>query len=138
MFLPLTIFLISFSPFSSSPSHAKDTLTTADMLTDNQTLVSAGGIFELGFFTETISGYHYLGIWFKADATKVVWVGNRDIAILDSSGVLQIRSGNLLLSDRRLVQVIVNAANVAPSPNTTATLLDTGNLVLKEADTGTI
>ncbi|CAN6681750.1 unnamed protein product [Malus baccata var. baccata] len=137
MFLPLTIFLISFSSFSSSPSLAKDTLTPADMLTDNQTLVSAGGIFELGFFTETISGYHYLGIWFKADATKVVWVGNRDVAILDSSGVLQIRSGNLLLSDRRLVQVIVNAANVASSPNTTATLLDTGNFVLKEAVTGT-
>ncbi|XP_009345308.2 G-type lectin S-receptor-like serine/threonine-protein kinase B120 [Pyrus x bretschneideri] len=138
MFLPLTIFLISLSSFSSSPSHAKDTLTPADMLTDNKTLVSAGGIFELGFFNETISGYHYLGIWFKADATKVVWVGNRDVAILDSSGVLQIRSGNLLLSDRRLVQVIVNAANVASSPNTTATLLDTGNFVLKEADTGTV
>ncbi|BBG95467.1 S-locus lectin protein kinase family protein [Prunus dulcis] len=115
-----------------------DTLTPSDTLRDNQTLVSAGGVFELGFFSDLISGNHYLGIWFKADAAKVVWVGNREAAILDSSGVLQIRSGNLLLSDRRQLQVIVNSANVASSPNTTATLLDTGNFVLKEVDTGTI
>ncbi|KAH0989620.1 hypothetical protein GBA52_001103 [Prunus armeniaca] len=132
--LPLIIYLTSFSIFFPSPSHAADTLTPSDTLRDNQTLVSAGGVFELGFFSDLISGNHYLGIWFKADAAKVVWVGNREAAILDSSGVLQIRSGNLLLSDRRQLQVIVNSANVASSPNTTATLLDTGNFVLKEAN----
>ncbi|ONI34306.1 hypothetical protein PRUPE_1G473900 [Prunus persica] len=136
--LPLIIYLTSFSIFFPSPSHAADTLTPSDTLRDNQTLVSAGGVFELGFFSDLISGNHYLGIWFKADAAKVVWVGNREAAILDSSGVLQIRSGNLLLSDRRQLQVIVNSANVASSPNTTATLLDTGNFVLKEGDTDTV
>ncbi|XP_062022001.1 G-type lectin S-receptor-like serine/threonine-protein kinase At1g11410 isoform X3 [Rosa rugosa] len=41
--------------------------------------------------------------------------------------------------DRRQVQLIVNSGYVATATtNTSATLLDTGNLVLKEADTGTI
>ncbi|VVA15098.1 PREDICTED: G-type lectin S-receptor [Prunus dulcis] len=56
-----------FSFFSSSP--ATDTLTPSDMLRDNQTLVSSGGLFEFGFFGESVSGY-YLGIWFTADPSN--------------------------------------------------------------------
>ncbi|BBN69001.1 S-locus lectin protein kinase family protein [Prunus dulcis] len=96
--------------FSSSP--ATDTLTPSDMLRDNQTLVSSGGLFEFGFFDESVSGY-YLGIWFTADPSNVVWVGNIDFPLLDSSALLQIRSGNLILTDRRQVQSIVNSGNVA-------------------------
>lgn len=124
-----------FSFFSSSP--ATDTLTPSDMLRDNQTLVSSGGLFEFGFFSESVSGY-YLGIWFTADPSNVVWVGNRNFPLLDSSALLQIRSGNLVLTDRRQLQIIVNSANVVPATtsNTSATLLDTGNFVLRAADTG--
>ncbi|KAL6208179.1 hypothetical protein ACLB2K_019130 [Fragaria x ananassa] len=114
-----------------------DTLTPSDTLSDSQPLVSAGGVFELGFFNKNFSGYYYLGIWFKADADKVVWV-DRDNPIIDSSGLLQIRSGNLVLTDRRQLLLIVNSGSLSTTTtNTSATLLDTGNLVLKEADTGT-
>ncbi|BBG95469.1 S-locus lectin protein kinase family protein [Prunus dulcis] len=73
---------------------------------------SSGGLFEFGFFDESVSGY-YLGIWFTADPSNVVWVGNIDFPLLDSSALLQIRSGNLILTDRRQVQSIVNSGNVA-------------------------
>lgn len=133
LFLRLLCLVSFFSLFSSSP--ATDTLTPSDMLRDNQTLVSSGGLFEFGFFSESVSGY-YLGIWFTADPSNVVWVGNRHYPLLDSSALLQIRSGNLILKDRRQVQSIVNAGNVATTSNTSATLLDTGNFVLRAADTG--
>ncbi|XP_062022003.1 receptor-like serine/threonine-protein kinase SD1-8 isoform X2 [Rosa rugosa] len=137
MVLPV-IFLISFLSFFSFSSLATDTLTPSDTLRDSQTLVSAGGVFVLGLFNESSSGYYYLGIWLKADADNVVWV-DRENPILDSSGLLQIRSGNLVLTDRRQVLLIVNSGNLATTTtNTSATLLDTGNLVLKEAATGTI
>lgn len=138
MSLPLIICLISFSSLFPFTCHAvTDTLTASDTLSNNQTLVSAGGVFELGFFIDSSSGNHYLGIWLRADAKRVVWVAYRDIPILDSSGVLQIRAGNLVVSDRRQLQLIVNSGNVATTTNTSATLLDTGNLLLKDANTGT-
>ncbi|KAM5564548.1 receptor-like serine/threonine-protein kinase SD1-8 [Rosa sericea] len=138
MALPLIICLILFSSLFPFPCHAiTDTLTASDSLSDNQTLVSAGGVFVLGFFIDSSSGNHYLGIWLRADAKRVVWVAYREIPILDSSGVLQIRSGNLVVSDRRQLQLIVNSGNVAATTNTSATLLDTGNLVLKDENTGT-
>ncbi|KAM5564542.1 receptor-like serine/threonine-protein kinase SD1-8 [Rosa sericea] len=137
MFLPLICLISSFFSFFSFSSLATDTLTPSDTLRDGQILVSAGGVFELGLFNESFSGYHYLGIWLRADATKVVWV-DRDNPILDSSGMLQILSGNLVLTDRRQVQLIVNSGSLATvTANTSATLLDTGNFVLKETDTGT-
>ncbi|KAM5564544.1 hypothetical protein ABKV19_018899 [Rosa sericea] len=137
MFLPLICLISSFFSFFSFSSPATDTLTPSDTLRDGQILVSAGGVFELGFFTESFSGYHYMGIWLRADASKVVWV-DRDTPILDSSGMLQILSGNLVLTDRRQVELIVNTGSLATATtaNTSATLLDTGNFVLKEADTG--
>ncbi|CAL2234693.1 unnamed protein product [Prunus armeniaca] len=109
LFLRLLCLVSFLSFFSSSP--ATDTLTPSDMLRDNQTLVSSGGLFEFGFFSESVSGY-YLGIWFTADPRNVVWVSNRDYPLLDSSALLKIRSGNLILTDRRQVQSIVNAGNV--------------------------
>ncbi|KAL6215139.1 hypothetical protein ACLB2K_014570 [Fragaria x ananassa] len=121
-FFPL-IFLTSFITFFSFSSPATDTLAPSDTLRDSQTLVSAGN--------------YYLGIWFKADVDKVVWV-DRDNPIIDSSGLLQIRSGNLVLTDHRQELMIVNTGSLSTTTtNTSATLLDTGNLVLKEADTGT-
>ncbi|ONI34313.1 hypothetical protein PRUPE_1G474300 [Prunus persica] len=130
--------LISFFTFFSFSYPATDTLTSLDTLGDIQTLVSSGGIFKLGLFSENFSGYHYLGIWFTADPKKVVWV-DRENPILDSSGLLQIQAGNLVLTDRRQVQLIVNSGSVAAvSTNTSATLHDTGNFVLKEVYTGTI
>ncbi|XP_050363587.1 receptor-like serine/threonine-protein kinase SD1-8 [Argentina anserina] len=135
----LIICLISSRTFFLLSSHAlTDTLTPEETLTNNQTLVSAGRTFELGFFSDDFSGNHYIGIWFKADKNNVVWVGNREIPMSDSSGILHIRSGNLVYTDRRRVPWLLNSESVATAINTTATLLDTGNFVLKDEKSGIV
>ena len=94
-------------------SRAVDTIRHKDSLRENQTLVSAGGLFELGFFTDESTGNHFLGIWFKDDVNKkAMWVAIRENPILDSSGVLQIRDdGNLTLTGRRYDRSLRDACN---------------------------
>nr|XP_048331603.1 receptor-like serine/threonine-protein kinase SD1-8 [Ziziphus jujuba var. spinosa] len=131
--LPLTIFsALFFSFLLPLLSHAKDTIRPKDTLTGNQTLVSAAGVFELGFFSDGFSGNYYLGIWFVADPKKKpVWVANRESPLIDPYSELQIRSdGNLILIDRRQTAFIINSDRLATTTNTSATLLDTGNFVL--------
>ncbi|XP_058203053.1 S-locus-specific glycoprotein S13-like [Rhododendron vialii] len=127
------LFLIFFFVFLFGLSHALDSISLNAILRDNETLVSTGGVFELGFFSDPFTGNRYMGIWFKDDPRKrPVWVANRDNPLINSTCFLQIRyDGNLILIDRRLVPVIVNSGALSTSPNTTATLLDTGNFVLQ-------
>ncbi|KAG6723882.1 hypothetical protein I3842_03G229300 [Carya illinoinensis] len=117
---------------------ARDTLKPGENLGENETLVSSNGVFELGFFSSggTSSSSHYLGIWFKNDPNKKpVWVANRESPLLSSPGILSIRyDGNMVITDRKLIPIIVNAGMLAPSSKTIATLLDSGNLLLKEGD----
>ena len=54
------------------------------------TLVSAGGMFEFGFFSPTGSSGNkrYVGIWYHEwDNRTVVWVVNRDGPIINANGV---------------------------------------------------
>ncbi|KAF8364846.1 hypothetical protein HHK36_033178 [Tetracentron sinense] len=134
VFSPLL--LVIFCTFFDWFSHALDTIIPGEKLMDNDTLVSAGGVFELGFFQAGVSSNYYLGIWFKNDRDKKpVWVANREIPLLDSSGLLQIRyDGNLCILDRRMIPIIVNYGELATNGNTTATILDSGNFVLREGD----
>ncbi|XP_030548284.1 G-type lectin S-receptor-like serine/threonine-protein kinase CES101 [Rhodamnia argentea] len=112
---------------------AMDTITPKGLLTSNNTLVSRAGVFELGFFNDSSSGIYYLGIWFKADPNRrAVWV-NRENPMIDSSCTLQVRyDGNLVLMDMRQTPMIVNSGSLTTSANTSATLLDSGNFVLKQ------
>lgn len=115
-------------------SHEQNSISSKGIiLRNNQTLVSSGGVFELGFFGVPFSGNRYMGIWFMDDPQKKpIWVANRDYPLIDSTCFLQIRDdGNLILEDRRLTPIIVNFGALSTSPNTTATLLDTGNFVLQ-------
>ncbi|CAA6658370.1 unnamed protein product [Spirodela intermedia] len=98
-----------------SSSSGEDTIQQSQNISDGQTLVSAGGIFVLG----------YLGIWFAISNTTVVWVANRDKPLNDSSGILRIDStGNLVL------------AGALPAQSS-AQLLDSGNFVLREGSSPT-
>ena len=117
-------------------SHALDTLKSGEILYSNETLVSAGGVFELGFFSFSESSDMYLGIWIKNDGNKKpVWVANRAEPLVDSSGFLKIRyDGNLVLSDRRATTVIVNNGALAGSNETSSRILDSGNLILIEGE----
>lgn len=126
------LLLIFFFMFGLSQEQVFS-ISSGGTLRNNETLVSAGGVFELGFFGVPSSGNRYLGIWLVDDPQKrPVWVANRDNPLTDSTCFLQVRDGgNLILEDRRLTPMIVNSGTLSAYPNTTATLLDTGNFVLQ-------
>lgn len=126
-FVLFIIFGLTFIPKASST----DTLSSIQSLTNDQTLVSAGQVFELGLFRPSSSGW-YLGIWYKKISVKtVVWVANRDTPLSNSSATLKFGDhGSLVLID--------SAGNVTWSSNQTRTIipvlqiLDSGNLVVRD------
>ena len=73
---------------------ARDTLRQGEWISDNgETLVSAGGRFEFGFFSPTGSSGNkrYVGIWYHEwDNRTVVWVVNRDSPIINANGVFNL------------------------------------------------
>ncbi|CAN4104124.1 unnamed protein product [Withania somnifera] len=116
-------------------SSALDTITTDKSIRDGDTIVSAGGIYELGFFSPENSKNRYVGIWYKKIAPKtVVWVANRNIPLNDTSGVLILNANGIL--------VLVGNSNVSIwSSNSSrslnhpkARLLDSGNLVVNDGN----
>ena len=85
-------------------SNGVDTITVNQPITDVETITSAGGNFELGFFSPESSKHRYLGIWYKTVSKRtVVWVSNRENPLNDSSGVLKVTSQGIL--------VVLNGAN---------------------------
>ncbi|KAK9107013.1 hypothetical protein Syun_023024 [Stephania yunnanensis] len=110
-----------------------DTLKQGQSLNSNLTIVSANGVFELGFFSRGQSQNIYLGIWYKKIPTQtVVWTANRDYPIRSPSCSLSInREGNLVISDGRGVTLSFTTIDHTNS-NTSATLLNSGNLILRD------
>nr|GMD06909.1 G-type lectin S-receptor-like serine/threonine-protein kinase At2g19130 [Ipomoea batatas] len=111
------------------------TLSLGQSLSPGQSLISPGGIFELGFFHPGNSSNTYVGIWYATSPVQtVVWVLNRDNPILNSSSSnakLMLSGANLqLLNDAREVIWFTNVSSTV-SNTTQAMLLDTGNFVVK-------
>ncbi|KAL1289342.1 hypothetical protein AAHE18_20G050800 [Arachis hypogaea] len=137
----MILLTLCFSFFLHDAGSSLDTITSSYILKAPETLSSNDGMFHLGFFTPTNSTFSYLGIWYITKP-PLVWVANRDQPIKDSSssssGVLKIsKDGNLvLLNSQDDILWSTNASNI--SSNTTAKLLNTGNLVLQENATGRI
>lgn len=111
-----------------------DSLNTTLSIRDGDTLVSPGGIFELGFFSPGSSSKRYMGIWYMNSVTAVSWVANREVPLNDTSGVLEVTNqGILVLLDSNLSTVWSSNASVdVRSP--VVQLLDSGNLVVKNGD----
>ncbi|KAM0937048.1 putative protein kinase RLK-Pelle-DLSV family [Dioscorea sansibarensis] len=115
-------------------------IAPSQSITVNQTLVSNGGVFELGFFSPSNSAIdhqplYYLGIWYhNLPLRTVVWVANRDKPLKDSRGKLTfIKDGNLAVVDGNsdvLWSSTVNPSSLSNEIN--AVLLDTGNFVLQQ------
>ncbi|OMO99853.1 hypothetical protein COLO4_13065 [Corchorus olitorius] len=130
----LPLFLLCFS-LESQLSIAADTISFKQSLSGNGTIVSKGGVFELGFFKPGNSSNYYIGIWYKkASQPNTVWVANREKPVRDiNSSVLKIYDGNLVLFNES--QIPIWSTNVTSSTNSTsvvAVLLDDGNLVLRD------
>ncbi|XP_028055724.1 G-type lectin S-receptor-like serine/threonine-protein kinase SD1-29 isoform X1 [Camellia sinensis] len=133
---PLLLYLLTI------PSEcATDTLIQSQPISVGQTLISAGKVFELGFFSPGNSGKRYIGLWYKnITVRKIVWVANREnpLPATDSASSLVIGSdGNLRLLDG--MRNTFWSTNVSlPSNNTVAVLLDKGDFVLKDNVSGFI
>ncbi|XP_050371715.1 uncharacterized protein LOC126789562 [Argentina anserina] len=136
-FSTILLLLTSLSFFSIAIS--KDTLSETESLGIGQTLVSAGEVFELGFFEPGRNSRWYLGIWYKKiEQITVVWVANRDNPILNNnSSSLNIGSdGKLSLVDEsgKVYWSSNQSQYVGVTKNPILQLLDSGNLVIKEAN----
>ena len=129
----LLIFFIS-SSLNNNLIRASDTISKGQFLAGNQTIISKGGKFELGFFTPGNSHNYYIGIWYKnIPGQTVIWVANRAAPVADPSAskLTVTDTGNLLLfknSSKNPVWSSNSTSSSAESP--AAVLLDTGNLVL--------
>ncbi|XP_050144790.1 G-type lectin S-receptor-like serine/threonine-protein kinase At4g27290 isoform X1 [Malus sylvestris] len=126
------LFLLSFLRISSAATLG--TITRSQYIRDGETLVSAGGGFELGFFSPGNSKGRYLGIWYTVSADTVVWVANRETPLGDSSGFLK-------LSEQGVLVLLNSSDNIVWSSNSSRTvgnpvsqLLDTGNLIVKDGN----
>ncbi|KAK1326306.1 G-type lectin S-receptor-like serine/threonine-protein kinase [Acorus calamus] len=134
-FLPLILFIFSLSyNINFTIAITGDTISPTHPIRDGDFIVSNNGTFKLGFFSLPNNTNRYVGIWYaKISVQTYVWIANRDNPIKHSSGVLRIeKSGNLTLFD--------GGGNIVwsvgqSSTNSTAVLLDSGNLILKEANT---
>ncbi|XP_059596458.1 G-type lectin S-receptor-like serine/threonine-protein kinase At1g11303 [Vitis vinifera] len=112
---------------------AINTMTSTRFIEDPETLVSNGSAFKLGFLSLADSTNRYVGIWYSTPSlSTVIWVANRDKPLNDSSGIVTIsEDGNLLVMNGQ--KEIVWSSNVSnASANSSAQLLDSGNLVLQD------
>ncbi|KAM5573500.1 G-type lectin S-receptor-like serine/threonine-protein kinase [Rosa sericea] len=133
------LFIFSFLP-SQYGAELLYNITPSHPLSEGQTLVSPGLIFELGFFSPNSSGNKYVGIWYKdIFPRKAVWVANRDkpLALIDTLASLRISSnGSLELVDGKQNSVwSTNDTIQVSSSNTSsvaAILSDDGNFVVKD------
>ncbi|XP_071708086.1 G-type lectin S-receptor-like serine/threonine-protein kinase At4g27290 [Rutidosis leptorrhynchoides] len=113
---------------------AGDTLAIGQEIRDNETIVSAGEMYEMGFFSLGNSKYRYVGIWFKKVSPQtVVWVANRETPVTSVSGVFRVNSNGTLLILNGNNNSLIWSSNYSLSVsnvNIVAKLLDSGNFVV--------
>ncbi|RID58978.1 hypothetical protein BRARA_F02233 [Brassica rapa] len=131
-FLLVFLVLIIFHPALST---YVNTMLSSESLTisSNRTLVSPGGVFELGFFKPSGRSRWYLGIWYKKVPRRTyAWVANRDNPLPNCSGTLKISGNNLVLlgqSNNTVWSTNLTRCNLR-SP-VIAELLPNGNFVMR-------
>jgi len=128
----LSLLGLIFSLYFHHSLAALATITANQSLSGDQTLVSEGKNFELGFFKPGNSSNYYIGIWYKKVFPQtIVWVANRDNPVSNkNTATLKISAGNLVLLNEYSNQVWSTNMSFPKSGSVVAMLLDTGNLVL--------
>ncbi|KAL8112918.1 hypothetical protein AgCh_020288 [Apium graveolens] len=118
-------------------SFGLDTLSTGRPLYRNETLISEGGKFELGFFFpgNTLK-FSYVGIWYKDILSTTVWVANRETPIRQYSEnprlVLDADGRLIIFSDlNETIWALNISAGLSAAPKK-AILHDDGNFVLSD------
>ncbi|XVF79417.1 hypothetical protein PTKIN_Ptkin14bG0220900 [Pterospermum kingtungense] len=104
---------------------------------DPEVIISKSGVFKLGFFSFANSPNRYVGICYNhIPVQTVIWVANRDKPLKDSSGTVKIAEDGYLVVLNGQEQILWSSSVTNSVTNTTAQLLDSGNLVLTDNNTG--
>ncbi|CAA2969614.1 G-type lectin S-receptor-like serine threonine-kinase At4g27290 isoform X1 [Olea europaea subsp. europaea] len=130
------LFVLTFLMSVHKISNTMDTIDTTQILKDGETIVSSDGTFELGFFSPKSSTNRYVGMWYKKiTVMTVVWVANREVPLTNTSGVLKVIEPGLIVLQNDNNGVIIWSSNTSqPVKTPVAKLLDSGNLVVKDAN----
>ncbi|KAK7312949.1 hypothetical protein VNO77_37222 [Canavalia gladiata] len=114
-------------------SASRDTLALTQSIQDGDTLISAGGIFEVGFFSPEPSTNRYLGVWYRnVSPLTVVWVANRETPLQNNSGVLKVNEKGVLVLLNGSNNSVWSSNRSSKAVNKPiAWILDSGNLVVK-------
>ncbi|XP_021648761.2 G-type lectin S-receptor-like serine/threonine-protein kinase At4g27290 isoform X2 [Hevea brasiliensis] len=128
------LFVCSFLFFISRLAATQNTITPGQSMRDNETLISADGSFELGFFSPGNARSRYLGVWYKKVSSRtIVWVANKETPILTKSGALRLdNKGNLILRNGKDGVVWSSNNTSRTQQNPVAKLLDSGNLIVRD------
>ncbi|XAR56617.1 Non-specific serine/threonine protein kinase [Bertholletia excelsa] len=132
--LLLPLFLFLFLSILALSNGVSDTIAKTQSIKEGQTIVSPSQSFELGFFQPPGSENRYLGIWYKMSIVSVVWVANRETPIPDSSGTLKFDDGGKLVLLNGQNKIVWSATASRSARDPVLQLLDTGNLVVREAN----
>nr|DAD26253.1 TPA_asm: hypothetical protein HUJ06_027721 [Nelumbo nucifera] len=84
--LPLLMFCYNLLCFLSNISLEVDTVALNQTITGDQTLVSAGDTYELGFFGPGNSRNRYLGIWYKNIPLPTIIGDDGNLVLLNKAG----------------------------------------------------
>ncbi|CAJ2638924.1 unnamed protein product [Trifolium pratense] len=133
--MALMLIVFAFLFFSVSTSSKQNTLTSDKFIQYNETLVSADGTFEAGFFDFGDPQRQYFGIWYKSILPKtIVWVANRETPVQNSTAMLKLTDqGSLVILDGSKGTIWnSNSSGIGVKP--VVQLLNSGNLVLKDGN----
>ncbi|XP_024019235.1 G-type lectin S-receptor-like serine/threonine-protein kinase At4g03230 [Morus notabilis] len=109
-----------------------DTISVNESVYGYSTIISAGSVFQLGFFKPGEAENYYVGIWYLKDPHKnIVWVAHRENPVTYSSE-LRISDGNLVLFNDLKIPIWSTNVRTTSSDSVRAVLLDSGNLVLTD------
>uniref|UniRef100_A0A0A0LS76 Receptor-like serine/threonine-protein kinase n=1 Tax=Cucumis sativus TaxID=3659 RepID=A0A0A0LS76_CUCSA len=137
---PLLLLLSLVTTFFSSKIFAygsTDTITSTNFIKHPSTIISNADSFQLGWFSPLNSTAQYVGIWYhQISIQTLVWVANKDTPLNNTSGIFTISNdGNLVVLDE--YNTTIWSSNItSPTANTTARILDSGNLVLEDPVSG--
>ncbi|CAN6332695.1 unnamed protein product [Urochloa humidicola] len=122
---------------------AANSISAGEVLISDAKLVSHNGRFALGFFhlgskhsSQQIPNW-YLGIWFdKISKLTPIWVANRDDPIIGHHRMSELtisEDGNLIIFNQATKSMVWSTHATITVKNTTAVLMDNGNLILTDA-----
>ncbi|TYI32065.1 hypothetical protein ES332_A04G032200v1 [Gossypium tomentosum] len=131
--ISLLVFSCFYLQVYNGTVSATDTLFQGQNMTASGQLTSSLNTFELGFLSLGSTNV-YLVVRMKNVPTKdIVWVANRDLPFTGSSMILTINGDGYLMivNDRTTYRV---SDDPSSSQNVSATLLNSGNLVLRNGN----